>query len=185
MAGRWPCPVCHAVERSLCVAAHEAREADVEQGLGGSVWRRAGHLQIVSFGAGRVAVALVELPEAQQRAAAPGVRPRRRSTADPPVHRFVAQLEQRLGAIELCGAPIWIRRGPPGRTGRWRPSTRERVQAHQARLERTDTVAAAHVDQRVQRAGRARLIGVVDHDGAEALGGQARPGRARAQAWRW
>ena len=32
--------------------------------------------------------------------------------------------------------------------------------------------AAVHVDQRVERAGRARLVGVVDHHGAKAVGGQ-------------
>ena len=84
-----------------------------------------------------------------------------------------------LPSLSSASARLELRRAPVGTARVDLVEQRDRareysraVQPHQARLERTDRAAAAHVDQRIERAGRARLVGVVDDDRAEALGRQ-------------
>src|SRR5262249_50881352 len=56
-------------QRAVAIATHEAGKSNVEQSLGGPVWRRLSHTQVVRLGAGFVAVAFVELAESKPGAA--------------------------------------------------------------------------------------------------------------------
>ena len=84
---------------------------------------------------------------------------------------MVAQFEQCLGATQLRPAPIWIGGIDLVKQGDGCVVV-ERVSRTMAACKRADRGAAVHVDERVESARSAGLIGVVDDHGAKALGGK-------------